>query len=58
MRLSWKRYRRRKAPAFHKNDAVSYRFYKLYDVPKACWYDKSWKDTTKRRHQYKNIVFM
>jgi hypothetical protein len=55
---SWKRWRRRKTPSMHKHDSVSYEWLRLFEVPKPFWYDKSWKDTTKRKHQYKNIVEM
>lgn len=56
--MSWKRWKRRKAPSFHKNDAISYRYLELFEVPKDFWYDRSWKDTTKRRHQYRVIEVM
>ena len=55
---SWKRWCRRKTPSMHKHDSVSYEWRRLFEVPKPFWYDKSWKDTTKRKRQYKNIVEM
>lgn len=42
----------------HKHDSVSYEWRRLFEVPKDFWYDRSWKDTTKRKCQYKNIVEM
>ena len=52
--MSYKRWQCRKAPAFHKNDRVSYEFLDRWDVPLKT--KKLWKDTTKHKYQYKPVT--